>query len=114
MPFTFINLNDAAVQASLIGAIGSIVAAGIAGLCAAIIGKQIAGRRKLVEKLEMAQDDIAFLLCVENLHGQLHKDNELSSQKLTVREAARNKGYRWSGRFTPGRVNQAQPASSIH
>lgn len=99
-----IDFSSAAVQAALISATGSIIAAALAALAAGLIGKQIAGRRKLAEKLDIAMKDLAFLLEVEAQHCEQNKTNGEGSQKLKMRDAAREKGENWSGRFTPGRV----------
>lgn len=98
--------NDPAVQSSLIGAVGSFVTGTMAAICAAVIGKQIAGRRRLQDKLDVALTDIAFLLKVEELHCA-HRQSETDgpSPKLAVRKEVREKfGIVFSGRFTPGRV----------
>lgn len=101
---TFLHWNDPSVQAALIGAIGSILTSAIAAICASIIGKQIAGRKRLHEKLLIAQDDIEFLLRVEETHCQLHKERSGTSLKQSVRKSVREQGHEWSGKFTPGRV----------
>ncbi|WP_425952953.1 hypothetical protein [Ralstonia pseudosolanacearum] len=102
---TFLHFNDPAVQASIIGAVGTLVASTIAAVCAAIIGKHIANRKRLQEKLRIAQSDIAFLLEVEQLHCEIHKKQGGSSHKNLVREDAKKRGLEWSGKFTPGRVS---------
>ena len=96
-----IAIADPAVQSSIISAIGGIVAAAIAAIAAAMIGKQIAGRKKLQTALH---DDIEFLLAVESEHCVLHKELSEVSFKQRVRQAVRDQGLEWSGRFTPGRV----------
>lgn len=98
--------NDPAVQSSLIGAVGSFVTGIMAAVCAAVIGKQIAGRRRLQDKLDVALSDIAFLLKVEELHcAHRQTENDGPSPKLAVRKEVREKfGIVFSGRFTPGRV----------
>ncbi|MDE3023166.1 MAG: hypothetical protein KGI54_15175 [Pseudomonadota bacterium] len=83
---------------------GSIVAATIAAICAAIIGKRFDDRKKLRERLECAQKDIAFLLAVEEEHCELHIKTINKSLKLTIRDDVRKKGQVWSGKFTPGRI----------
>ena len=97
-------ISDPAVQASIISAIGGVVAAAIAAIAAAIIGKQIAGRKKLQAALTDAVTDIEFLLAVEQEHCNLHKEVSEESFKQRVRQTARDQGFDWSGRFTPGRV----------
>lgn len=99
-----LNWTDPAVQAAIISAVGSVVAAAIAALCAAIIGKQITGRKRLQEKLDQAQGDILFLLAVEEEHCKLHQVDTEISNKRRVRRVAGERGFRWSGRFTPSRI----------
>lgn len=88
------------VQAALIAAVGSIAAALIAAVAAALIGHQVLGRKRLVEKLELARNDIQFLLEVERQHCSVHRVRENQSNKLRIRKAARAAGYRWTGKFT--------------
>ena len=99
-----IAIADPAVQSSIISAIGGIVAAAIAAIAAAMIGKQIAGRKKLQTALQDAVDDIEFLLAVESEDCVLDKELSEVSFKQRVRQAVRDQGLEWSGRFTPGRV----------
>lgn len=103
-----INVQDPSVQAALIGAVGSIVTAAIAAICAALVGQQIAGRRRLAEKLVAAQKDIEFLLAVEQQHCEVHQAREGASQKLRIRKAVKDHGFMWSGRFTPGRLRHPE------
>lgn len=95
--------TDAAVQAAAIQAAGTLLAAGVAALCAAIVGQQVAGRKRLQEKLEEAHSDIDFLLAVEAEHCNKHRENGSSSNKMRVRNRVRETGFIWSGRHTPGR-----------
>ena len=97
-------MTDPAVQAAIISAVGGVLAATIAALAAAVIGQQIAGRRKLQTALLDAVDDIEFLLAVEQEHCNLHKELNEESFKQRIRQAVRENGLAWSGRFTPGRV----------
>ncbi|MDK9702412.1 MAG: hypothetical protein OEL20_04680 [Sulfuritalea sp.] len=103
------NLNDPAVQASLIQSIGVVFAAIVAAICTAIIGKQIANRKRLEEKLQLAQEDIAFLLAIEDWHGTRHLEHGPRSFKKQARIDVRKSGLSWSGKFTPGRVRAAHP-----
>lgn len=103
------NLNDAAVQASLIQSIGVVFAAIVAAICTAVIGKQIANRKRLEEKLQLAQEDIAFLLSIEEWHGNRHIEIEKRSFKKQARIDVRKSGLSWSGKFTPGRVRSTSP-----
>ena len=99
-----IAVTDPAVQASIVAALGSIAAAAIAAIAAAAIGKQLSGKKKLQTALSEAVTDIEFLLVVEQEHCALHKEVSEESFKQRVRQAARDRGHEWSGRFTPGRV----------
>jgi hypothetical protein len=90
--------TDAAVQAALISSAGSIVAALIAAIAAAVIGKQYANRQHLQEKIALLLKDINFLLEVEEQYCP-----EIG-RKRVIRDKVREKGFTWSGKFTPGRV----------
>lgn len=98
------NWTDPSVQAALIQAIGGLVAATIAAISAAIIGKQFADRKRLQERLNAAQKDIAFMLAVEEEHCKLHVLRTNESFKQRVRRMVYDRGLYWTGRFTPGRV----------
>ena len=102
--FESINWSDPAVMAALIESVGGIAGAAVAALCAALIGGQIAKRKRLEEKLRAAEGDIAFLLEVEAQHCSIHKAETGESRKIKVRRAVEEKGLTWTGRFTPGRV----------
>lgn len=95
-----INWSDSSVQSALIQAIGAVIAV----IGTFVIGKQFANRRKLQAKLCLAQQDILFLLAVEEAHTALHVEKTGSSYKNRVREAVRKRGHAWSGKFTPGRA----------
>lgn len=95
-----INWTDSSVQSALIQAIGAVIAV----MGTFVIGKQFANRRKLQAKLCLAQQDILFLLAVEEAHTEIHVGNTGSSHKNRVRELARKRGHVWSGKFTPGRA----------
>ena len=103
MVFEF-GYNDPAVQSAVIQAVGGILAALIAAIAAAVIGKQFADRKRLQSALQSAVDDIGFLLQVESLHCDLHKEVSEESFKARIRQQARDQGLDWSGKFTPGRV----------
>ena len=98
-----LNMNDPAVQAAIIGALGSVFAAAIAATCAAIVGHQIAGRRRLQDNLQFAIADIQFLLEVEKHHCSAQMTHAGASMKNTIRKRATESGLQWSGRFTPAR-----------
>lgn len=103
-----VNWADAAVQAAIIQSVGGVVAAAIAAICAAIVGKHFADRKRLQEKLEIAQNDILFLLSVEEEHCKLHKEQSQQSNLRRVRRMVNENGHRWSGKFTAGRIKAAQ------
>lgn len=94
--------TDPGVQAALIQSFGGILSATIAAIAAALIGKRFIDQKRLQDKNALMQRDIFFLLAVEEAHCVAH------GQKLTVRDAVREKGYEWSGKFTPGRVTRRQ------
>ncbi len=91
-------LTDPAVQAAMIGALGSILAAVIASIAAALVGKRFADQKRLQDKIRDMQGDLFFLLAVEEEHCRQH------GQKILVRDAVRANGHAWTGKFTPGRV----------
>ena len=94
-------IHEPEVQAAIISGVSTVIAATIAAICAAVIGNQISGKKKLVKKLETAWSDIDFLLACEKEHCHRHKENDGESHKLRVREAVRSNGHRWSGKNTP-------------
>ena len=93
-----INWVDAVVQAAVIESIGGVLAAIIAAIAASIIGHKIADRKRLQTKIEMLQEDVFFLLAVEEKHCQRH------GQKIAIRNQVRKEGHAWSGKHTPGRA----------
>lgn len=99
-----IDLSNPEIQSALISGIFTVLSAIIASVAAAIIGQNIADRRQLQKDLEIAFNDIAFLLEVEELHCENNKSTTGSSRKNTIRAVARDAGLSFSGRFTPGRV----------
>lgn len=98
-----IQWGDPMVQSAIIQAFSVVVAAIVAG----IIGKQFISRRLLQEKLILAQQDVAFLLQVEEAHCEVHQQNSGKTLKNRMRDIARQKGLVWSGQFTPGRANHS-------
>lgn len=101
------NLSDPAVLSAVIQAAGGIIAATVAAFAAAIIGKQIANRKRLQEKLLLAQQDIVFLLAVEEAHCDLHMKISGESFKRRMRQEAEKRNLSWSGKFTPGRAKDS-------
>lgn len=98
--------NDPAILASLISAVGSVVAALIAALIAVIVGRQLSERRRLVDHINTATDDIAFLLHVEKELSSKETTEAKSAWavKMEARNKAREAGLTWSGKYTPGRA----------
>jgi len=96
--------SDPSVQSAMISTAGTVFATIVATICAAVIGKRIANGERLKEKLDVAINDIAFLLAVEDEHCKLHKENTNQSSKLRIRQFAVDRGLTWSGKFTPGRA----------
>lgn len=107
-----IHLNDPAVQSALIGAIGAVATSLIAATCAAFVSIHLMERRRTLQKLLIAQKDIEFLLSVEQLHCGIHQAAGQPSQKIIVRNQARQAGHTWSGKFTPGRIAHGRSLSS--
>lgn len=108
--FDSVQWTDPAVQAALIQALGAVIATSIAAVSAAILGRQIGLRRRLEEKLQIAQGDICFLLEVEKTHCRLHQEKGKESNKLLVRREVQERGYIWSGPFTPSRIRAKNPS----
>lgn len=96
--------SDPSVQSAMITTAGTVFATIVATVCAAIIGKRIANGEKLKENLDVAINDIAFLLAVEEEHCKVHKENTNQTSKLRIRQFAVERGHTWSGKFTPGRA----------
>ena len=99
-----IILSDPAVQAAIINTAGTVFATIVATVFATIFGKRILNGEKLKENLDIAINDVAFLLAVEEEHCAIHKENTNQSSKLRIRQIAVERGLIWSGKFTPGRA----------
>lgn len=94
------------VLAATIEGVCTVLAALIASIAAALIGKRFASREKLQEERDTAIKDIHFLLKVEQRHCELQKEGGGESNFRRVRDYVRDQnGLEWSKRFTPGRVN---------
>lgn len=74
----------------------------------AIAGQFAMSRKRLQEKLEIAQADVAFLLAVEQAHCEKHKQLNQASFKTRIRKEVHEQGLTWSGRYTPGRVRASR------
>ncbi len=105
------NWNDPGVQAAVITAVGAITATAIGVICAALIGRQFADRKRLQEKLQIAQNDILALLEIERVHCDLHMEHSNRSFKKSVRQTAEERGYVLSGKNTPSRIKASNPAN---
>lgn len=97
--------NDIDLIAAVIGMVTTIFTA--------IAGQAILGRTQLQEKLNIAYDDIAYLLQVEALHCERHKELSRASFKLRIRKEVSATGMSWSGRFTPGRVRSDRAGRAL-
>jgi len=95
---------DNQIISSVIQASGAIIATVIAATTAAIIGKKFQNQEKLKDKLKETREDIAFLLAVESEHVEKNKIKNEEGHKNKIREEVRNKGFKWSGNNTPGRL----------
>lgn len=101
-----VQLQDAAVQAAIIGGFFTLTSALIAAVAAAVIGKRFDNQRKLKFLLDRAVRDLAFALAVEDEHCAMHVQERGESFKKRVRDKVRESGLEWSGDFTPGRARQ--------
>lgn len=102
--FEFILWSDPQVQAAFINMIGAVVGTVIAAIAATMIGRRFSNQKRLEHELSVAKQDIAFLLAVEQIHGDIHREDGGTTKKRVARNRARDLGYKWSGLFTPGRV----------
>lgn len=100
--------TDPSVQSAAIQAAGGVIAALVAAVAATVIGRQYANRKRLQERLLMAQQDIVFLLAVEEAHCELHMKISGESYKRRMRQEAVKRNLNWSGKFTPGRAKDSQ------
>jgi hypothetical protein len=88
--------NDIDLIATVVGLLTTVFTA--------FAGQAILGRKRLQEKLDIAQADIAYLMAVEVAHCAKNKELSRASFKLRIRKEVNASGLTWSGRFTPGRV----------
>lgn len=100
---------DPQVLSAFIGAVGAIATAIIGAVFGLYAAKTSADRKKLVEYVETAQQDIEFLLAVEATYCQILKEEEGVSPKIKIRGIVNTQGKSWSGRFTPSRNKARQP-----
>ncbi len=98
------ELAPEVIAASITG-ICTVLAAGIAAIAAAVIGKRFLNQETLRAQRDKAFGDIEFLLAVEEAHCSLHKAKNGESNKIRVRSrVARERQLEWSGKFTPSRA----------
>lgn len=93
-------LDDPQVVAAFITSMGTIGAA----LIAAFVARKFVKQEQLKAQLALAHPDIEFLLGVEAMHCELHKQSSGDSNKNRVRDSVRKEGLSRSGKFTPGRL----------
>jgi uncharacterized membrane protein len=98
------------VLAAIVTATGSIIAAIIAAVAAVCVGRVFLSHEKLKRQLDVAVEDIAFLLKVEERHCELHQQSSGQSNKQRVRDYVQSNGKNWSGKFTPGRYRSNSSA----
>ena len=100
-----VDLSNTDIQVAIISGLFGLVSTLLATIAAALIGSTIANRQKLKEKLNIAIQDIEFLLEVEDIHCEYNKQHFNQSRKNLVREEARRHlDSDFSGKFTPGVV----------
>lgn len=100
------SLHDASIQSTLISTGGVLFCT----LMTLIANRAKQNSKKLAEKLDLAQRDIATLLAIEEAHCAVHKLETGRSLKLTIRRQVEEKGHFFSGKFTPSRVKYRQHA----
>lgn len=76
----------------------------ISALCGILAQYHRGKRRSTERKFEVALADIAFLYAVVQRYGEHLAQHDLPMSKNAMYAQAREDGYTWSGRFTPGRV----------
>ena len=97
-------LNNPEVISSIIQTIGTIISTLIGSIAVFLIGKKFEKQEKLKADLNQALNDINFLLQVEELHCNKHKDREGESYKNRIRDEVRKLGLDWSGQFTKSKI----------
>ena len=91
------------IQAAFITGSFGVIATVIGAVVALTISRKISKRQKLEEDLKEAVSDIRFLLAVEEAHCAKHREAGGESYKNRTRQVVRDdKGFSFSGRFTPG------------
>ncbi len=69
--------------------------------------------KKLAKELEIAKQDILFLLQVEYEYGEEVRFLEGVSMKNLMRSKAKAHGYKWSGKFTKGSIEVASLGDNV-
>lgn len=88
------------VISALIGGVFGVLAAALAGAMAVLVGRRYLDAEALRKKLDIAMDDIRFLLAVEAQHVRASKKKE-SMGIRQARALVHASGITWSGKFTP-------------
>lgn len=95
------------VTVAIINTAGPVFAALLGGFAAWLARRMNSRRKEIIADLQVAVDDIQFLLEVERIYGEELKFHADSSMRNSIRERVRTeKGFKWSGRYTPGRVRE--------
>ena len=100
------SMVDAQIVASGLEALGMIVAAVTTSVTLYFVGNKFVKQETLKNDLDLAMEDIEFLLTVERIHCVQCQESTGKSNKNTIRNKALSEGKKWSGRFTPGRVDK--------
>jgi hypothetical protein len=74
----------------------------------ALAHNEYVSRKRLQEKLLQSQRDVLFLLEVERIHCDKHRELLGASFKVRARNEAASRGFTWSGANTPGRARAAE------
>lgn len=85
----------------------------LSAIITALLGQVMISRKRLQEKLAIAQGDISYLLAVEAAHCEKHRLLNHASFKLRIRKEVSDTGLVWSGRFTPGRVRASTSRGTL-
>src|SRR5690554_3054094 len=88
------------IMIALIESAGSILAVLIPSLAALYLSRRWFHVKRLEDNYESALRDIQYLLTVESIHCELHKENHGQSWRLKARHIANDQGVSWSQRNT--------------
>lgn len=93
------------ITVAIITTVVPAIAAIFSGLIAWFLKRNNRRRRDVELALEIAINDIQFLLEVEKVYGEEMQLFFDSSQRNSIRQRVRlERGYEWSGRYTPSRT----------